>query len=154
MCEYLSFTGQLSDILLADVAAVYTLREALTSVDAKVLLKATKRVVFFVSWLSFECKTMLRIIMAECLECEDVCVYSATLLPEDDPLIAGLDQKCQYLPYFGRVFELQDVELLILPATPTCVDVCPVDGRLDEMSELLSAQLAGAVMCKCFCCAH
>lgn len=147
MCECLSFTGKLSHVLLADVAAVYTFLDATSSPCAKVALRKAKRIVFFVSWLSFECKNAMRAIMAECAACEDVCVYSAVALPEDDPLLQGLDSSCRYLPYAGRAYELQDVELCILPATATCVDAASFGHRRDEIGDLLAAQLAGVFRC-------
>ena len=145
MCECLSFTGKLSHLLLADVAAVYTFLDAASSSCAKIALRKAKRIVFFVSWLSFECKNAMRAIMAECAACEDVCVYSAVALPADDPLLQGLDLSCRYLPYAGRAYELQDVELCILPATATCVGAASFGHRRDEIGDLLAAQLAGAL---------
>jgi hypothetical protein len=143
MRECLSFTGQLSHILLADAAAVYTFRDALTSPSAKCVVNKAKRLVFFVSWLSFECKNAMRAIVAQCGACQDVSVYSALSLPEDDPLMHGLDCTCQYLSYPGRAFELQDVELLLFPSAATSVFTAPLCSRRDEMTQLIAAQLAG-----------
>ena len=144
MCEYLSFTGQLSDLLLADVAAVYSFPDALSLPDAKLMIKKARRVVFFVSWFSFESKNAMRSIMADSVACEDVSVYSGVLLQQGDPMMHGLDYTCQYLPYSGRAYELQDVELLTFPAAGTCIDTAALDDMCDEIPELLGAQLAGA----------
>jgi hypothetical protein len=146
MRECLSFTGQLSHILLADAAAVYTFHDALSSLAAKSDLHKAKRIVFFVSWLSFECKNAMRAIVAECNACEDVSVYSAVSLLEDDPLLHGLDCSCQHLSYPGRAFELQDVEFLLFPSTTTSLLAAPLGSRRDEMVQLIAAQLAGAAL--------
>jgi hypothetical protein len=147
MRECLSFTGQLSHILLADAAAVYTFEDALSSPGAASVIFKAKRIVFFVSWLSFECKNAMRAIVAASAACEDVAVYSAVPLLDDDPMMEGLDCSCQHLPYTGRAFELQDVELLLFPSTATSVPTvtAPLCGRRDEMAQLLAAQLAGAL---------
>jgi hypothetical protein len=146
MRERLSFTGQLSHILLADAAAVYTFEDALSSPAAASIIIKAKRIVFFVSWLSFECKNAMRAIVAASAACEDVAVYSAVPLLDDDPMLEGLDCSCQHLPYPGRAFELQDVELLLFPSTAASVPTvtAPLCGR-DEMAQLLAAQLAGAL---------
>jgi hypothetical protein len=142
MCECLSFTGQLSHILMADAAAVYSFRDAISSPEAKAAVSSARRVVFFVSWLSFECKNAMRAIMSESCACEDICVYSTVLLREYDSIMNGLDFACRYMPYPGRTFELQDAELLVLPAVAHCVDTALL-GRREETAELLAAQLAG-----------
>jgi hypothetical protein len=146
MCECLSFTGQLSHILLADAAAVYSFTDAMSSPEAKTAVSSARRVVFFVSWLSFECKNAMRAIMSEARTCEDVCVYSTVLLRERDPIMSGLDFTCRYVPYPGRAFELQDAELLLFPATAHSVGTALLGGRREETAELLAAQLAGADM--------
>jgi hypothetical protein len=87
----------------------------------------------------------MRSIVAKCTACEDVAVYSALSLPLDDPMMQGLDCSCQYLPYPGRAFELQDVELVLLPSTAASVPIAiaPLCGQRDEIAQLLAAQLAG-----------
>jgi hypothetical protein len=151
MCQCLAFTGQLSHILLADAAAVYTFQDALSSPAARAVVRKAKRIVFFVSWLNFECKNAMRAIVADAA-CEDVGVYSAVPLPDGDPLLHGLDCSCQHLPYSGRAFELQDVEMVLLPSTPTSVLAASSGSRRDEMAELTAAQLAGAARSDCALC--
>jgi hypothetical protein len=144
MCECLSFTGQLSHILLADAAAVYSFANAMSSPEAKTAVSSARRIVFFVSWLSFECKNAMRAIMSEARACEDVCVYSTVLLRDRDPIMSGLDFTCRYVPYPGRAFELQDAELVLFPAAARCVGTALLGGGREETAELLAAQLAGA----------
>jgi hypothetical protein len=154
MAECLAFTGKLSHLLLADAAAVYTFADVSASPSAKAAVHKAKRVVFFVSWLSFECKNAMRAIMAECCACEDVAVYSAVALHENDPLLHGLELPCLYLPYAGRAYELQDVELLLLPSAAACASAY-VGSRREEVGELLAAQLAGAhLLLHCFVIYH
>lgn len=154
MCEYLAFTGQLADILLADAAAVYSFPDALSLPGAKSMIKKARRIVFFLSWFSFESKSAIRSIVAEGVACQDVCIYSGVLLQEGDAMMHGLDYTCQYLPYSGRAYELQDVELLTLPATATCIDTAPFHDMCDEVPELLGAQLAGAFVRDAFVLLH